>query len=275
VFYGAGSSAVGVAQMIVSMIQTEGGKSEEDAKKAIYMVDSKGLITTTRGDELPSHKQSLARTDGTPDMRSLKEVIAHAKPTALIGLTGGGPAWDKDVIEELCKHQEKPLVFPLSNPTDKAEITAKDAYEFSKGKCIFAAGSPFDPVEYDGKKFVPGQANNVLIFPGVGFGGVMVKSKAIKDEMLIAASKALADYVSPEDIQRGKIYPDLKELRNVSAKVSTAVATAAFDLGIAGIPRPDDIEKYIRSKMWLPGKNTFDDEVVDTRINGNGNGCGK
>ncbi|KAK9812749.1 hypothetical protein WJX72_002964 [[Myrmecia] bisecta] len=258
VFYGAGSSAVGVASMIALLLQQEGGTSKEEAFKNIYMVDSKGLVTTSRGDELPEHKQVVARRDDVPNIKDLKEIIAHVKPHALIGLTGAGPSFDKDVVEEMCKHVERPLIFPLSNPTSKAEITAEHAYEWSGGKAIFASGSPFDPYKYQGKVLEPGQANNVFIFPGVGFGAVMVKSRTIQDEMLIAAAKGLADYVSPEDIKKGKIYPDLGELRDISAVVATAVGEEAFRLGLAGIPKPQDLGKFIRSRMWLPGQPKFD-----------------
>eukprot|EP00891_Asterochloris_glomerata_P000944 jgi/Astpho2/944/Aster-00780 len=264
VFYGAGSSAVGVAQMIATLLETEGGLSEEEARKRIYMVDSKGLVTTSRGDELPEHKKLMARSDEeTPNMKDLAKIVAHVKPHALIGLTGGGPAWGQDVIEEMSKHVERPLIFPLSNPTDKAEITAENAYEWSKGKGVVASGSPFEPYEYKGKKLIPGQANNVFIFPAV-----LVKAKTIKDEMFIAAARALADYVTPEEIAAAKIYPELRELRQISAQVATAVAKSAFELGVAGIEKPKDLEAYIKSRMWLPGKVTHDPKNLDTEVTG-------
>ncbi|KAK9841954.1 hypothetical protein WJX81_000859 [Elliptochloris bilobata] len=255
VFYGAGSSAVGVASMIARLIELDAKISAEDARKAIFMVDSKGLITTSRGDKLPSHKQQMARRDDTPNMKDLREIIEYVKPHALIGLSGAGPMFKQDAIEELCHHVEKPLVFPLSNPTDKAEITAEHAYEWTHGQAIFASGSPFKPYEYEGNMLVPGQANNVLIFPGVGFGAVMSKAKKVTDEMMLAAARALADFVSPEDIKRGKLYPDIKDLRAVSAVVATKVAEEALSQGLGSMEAPSEgLHKFITDRMWDPRK---------------------
>lgn len=252
VFFGAGSSAVGVAKSIASVIELKGGVPPEQAKKAIYLVDTKGLITNTRGDDLPEHKKFFMRDDGTPDMKGLLDVVKHVKPHALIGLAGAGPAFHQDIIEALCEGYPKPLVFPLSNPTAKAEITAENAYKWSKGNCIFASGTAFAPVDYEGKTFKPGQANNVLIFPGVGFGAVMVKAKYVTDKMFASAAQRLADYVSKESFDEGKIYPELSDLRDISLKVATAVAEEAFAEGIAGIAKPADIESYLADRMWTP-----------------------
>lgn len=166
--FGAGSSAVGVGKAIVAYLVHEAGVDPDRAHSAIYLVDSKGLVTTTRGDELPEHKKVFARVESEKlgDIKGLKEIVARVKPHALVGLSAAGPSWGKDVVQEMCRHLERPLIFPLSNPTDKAEITAEEAYDWSEGKAVFAAGSPFDPVEMHGQKFVPGQANNVFIFPG-------------------------------------------------------------------------------------------------------------
>jgi len=251
VFYGAGSSAAGVAAMIASLIKTY-GVSEEEAYKAIYMVDSKGLITATRGDKLPSHKVPFARRDGAPDMKDLKEILAYVKPHALFGLSGQGPSFFQEHVEEVCKHHDKPLIFPLSNPTSKAEITAEQAYAWSDGKCIFAAGSPFAPVEYKGRTYVPGQGNNVFVFPGLGFGAVAVKARSVPDEFLIQAALAVSDFVTPEDAAEGRVYPELGSLRDVSLEVATRVAECAFDMGLAQIERPADIREFLRSQMWSP-----------------------
>lgn len=166
------------------------------------------------------------------------------------GFIGGGPAFDEGIVKELCKHHVRPLIFPLSNPSSKAEITAQDAYTFSEGKCMFAAGSPFDPVEYDGKTFYPGQGNNVFIFPGVGLGAVAVKAKYIPDEFLIEAAKALAEFVSPDEIKTGKLYPNLKDLRKISLTIATRVANMAFKMGIAQASKPADLRGFIQKRMY-------------------------
>ncbi|BDA50170.1 NADP-dependent malic enzyme [Coccomyxa sp. Obi] len=253
VFYGAGSSAVGVATMIAQLLVKECGLTFDKAKKHIWMVDSKGLITKKRGDKLPSHKLEMAREDDPP-LKDLKDIIAHVKPHALIGLSGAGPSFKKEDIEELCKHIEHPLIFPLSNPSSKAEITAPNAYEWSHGKAIFASGSPSDPFEYNGKLFKPGQGNNFFIFPGVGFGAVMCKAKIITDEMMLAAARALADFVTPEQIEQGQIYPEAKDLRACAATVATAVADEAFRQGLARIKKPADLRGFIEHRMWDPEK---------------------
>lgn len=254
VFFGAGSSAVGVAKSIASYIELKGGASAEHARKAIYLMDSKGLITNTRGDELPDHKKHFSRDDGIPDMKHLVDVVKHVKPHALFGLAGAGPAFGQDVVEALCEGHPKPLIFPLSNPTSKAEITAEDAYHWSKGKCIFASGTAFAPVDYDGQHFEPGQANNVLIFPGVGYGACLVKATWITDSMFAAAAQKLADYVPVDRIEQGDLYPELENLRDISLKVATAVAEDAFKEGVAGINRPEDLETFLKDRMWSPLK---------------------
>ncbi|GAB4813553.1 hypothetical protein N2152v2_000599 [Parachlorella kessleri] len=283
VFYGAGSAAVGVADAIAAYSVQAGCGTLEDARKRIWMVDTDGLVTTERCHELPEHKKAYARNDGTPDMKDLKGIIAHVKPHALIGLSSQGGAWKKADIQELCKHCEHPLVFPLSNPTDKSEVTAEDAYKWSKGNCVFAAGSPFKPVEMDGQRFIPGQANNVFIFSGVGFGAVMARAEKVTDEMFAAATNAVAGCVSQQQLHRQKkLYPDMKDLRRVEARVSdqgpgegsglgqddgaaavdrsanagevaAAVAQAAWDSGVSRLSGPpDDWLEYVASLMWWP-----------------------
>uniref|UniRef100_A0A7S1SX40 Malic enzyme n=1 Tax=Tetraselmis chuii TaxID=63592 RepID=A0A7S1SX40_9CHLO len=255
VFYGAGSSAAGVAAMIASLIKTY-GVSEQEAYQAIYMVDSKGLITSTRGDKLPAHKVPFARRDGTPDMKNLKDILAHVKPHALFGLSGQGPSFFQEHVEEVCRHHDHPLIFPLSNPTSKAEITAEQAYTWSDGKCIFAAGSPFDPVQYKGRTYVPGQGNNVFVFPGLGFGAVSVRARYVPDEFLVQSALAVAEFVTVEEAAAGRVYPDLGALREVSLAVATRVAECAFDMGIAQIERPDDIRQFLADRMWTPSAAT-------------------
>lgn len=260
VMFGAGSSAVGVAEAIAAYLEEKTSMSRKCARQAIYLVDSKGLVTSNRGDALPAHKQLFARepdeTSFPGNIKDLKDIIAAIKPHALVGLSAAGPSWTKEVILELCKHVEKPLVFPLSNPTDKAEITAEEAYEWSNGKAIFAAGSPFDPVEVNGKLHVPGQANNVFIFPGMGFGSVMSKSKTVTDAMFAAAAEALARCTDEEHLQRGELYPPMSSLRMVSTKIAAAVAQKAWQEGNSKLTEePEDWEAYIKRLQWWPAKD--------------------
>jgi len=171
----------------------------------------------------------------------------------LIGLSAAGPSWPREVIQELCRHVDRPLVFPLSNPTEKSEITAEQAYAWSDGKAVFASGSPFVPLEIKGKRFVPGQANNVFIFPGVGFGAVMAKAKTITDGMFTVAAKALAGCVSKDELAMGQLYPSMAALRETSLTVATAVAKAAWDEGQSKLEEaPGDWAAYIRGLQWWP-----------------------
>lgn len=234
-------------------MQVEGNLSKEEAFGAIYLVDSKGLVTATRGDKLAEHKVPFARTDGTPNMKNLQEIIDYAKPHALFGLSGSGPSFTEPIIKALCSHCARPLVFPLSNPTSKAEITAENAIHWSDGKAIFAAGSPFPPVEYNGKTITPGQANNVFIFPGVGFGAVQVKASKVSDEMLVTASKALASSVTEESLDQGQIYPEIKDLRRICVKIAAEVGATAIRQGLSKLERrPLNMAAHMITKMWTP-----------------------
>lgn len=237
-FVGAGSSACGVAHMLASILQTEGNLTREEAYNAIYLVDTRGLITSTRPDELAVHKRPFARTDIFQELKDLVEIVKLVKPTALFGLTGGGQKFHQEVIEEICKYCNRPLIFPLSNPTSQAEISANDAFEWSQGTCLFASGSPFEPVLYNGRTFVPGQANNVFIFPGLGFGAVAVKASKVNDEMLLAAAKELAGKVTREELDQGRLFPEVKDLRQISVGVAREVAKAAVRSGAAIPERP-------------------------------------
>ncbi|GBG82530.1 hypothetical protein CBR_g34906 [Chara braunii] len=252
-FYGAGSAAVGVSETIVALLKEE-GLSTEEAKSRIYMVDRKGLITADRPGGMEEHKKVFARHDmpAMPEGTTLVDIIAKVKPTALLGLSGNPGVFTKEVVEEMCKCHPRPAIFPLSNPTSKAELTATNAIEWSKGQAIFAAGSPFGPVQYNGKTYVPGQGNNMFIFPGVGLGAVLAQVEMVTDGMFIAASRSLADSVSDEDISSGKVFPSVSRVREISADVASAIMKKAFDDNLAGIDRPADIKEFVKRSMYQP-----------------------
>jgi len=248
VFFGAGSAGIGVADMIVSFISLRTGKSQEEARKQFWFVDSRGMITENRGDKLASHKVPYARNDnGDVQLKDLKEVVDYVKPNALIGLSGMGGSFTQDVIEVLRDNNPKPIIFALSNPTKNAECTATQAYEWTDGKAIFASGSPFDPVEINGKTLVPGQGNNMFIFPGLGFGASKCHSKIVSDEMIVAAAEVLSEYVSDEEIEKGNIYPPIDNIREISAKIATKVMQVAKEQG-----HTQDIPENIEELMYVP-----------------------
>ena len=162
VFFGAGSAATGVAAEIVKFFVKEGNMTEEEATAHFWLVDSKGLVTTNRGDELAPHKLPFARSDnGDLQLRNLQATIEHVKPTALIGLSVQTGAFDEGIIRTMARIQERPIIFPLSNPTSKSECTFAQAVEWTDGKVIFASGSPFDVIDYKGAHYTPGQGNNM------------------------------------------------------------------------------------------------------------------
>jgi len=263
VFVGAGSAACGVAIQLAELLVSE-GMSEEEARATIYMMDVKGLLTTTRGGDLPDYSRPFARADGTPDMQSLVDVINHAQPHALLGLAGAGPLFGQDVIEAMCAITEMPLIFPLSNPTAKAEITAEDAYTWSDGKCVFAAGSPFPPVKFNRNTYTPGQGNNVFIFPGVGFGTWSVGAMRVANEFFLEAARELASCLSDEDLASGLIYPPISKLREVSCRVAFRTAECAYRMNLATkAPKPHDLREHIARLMYVPSYENMTGAVID------------
>jgi len=178
--------------------------------------------------------------------------IKTLKPSAIIGVAAVGGTFTKEVLEEMARLNERPIVFALSNPTSKSECTAEQAYTWSGGKALFASGSPFDPVTVGGQRFVPRQGNNSYIFPGVGQAVVAVRSSRVTDEMFMVAARTLAACVSADDLAQGSLYPPLRGVRDVSVKIAAAVSEVAFQRGLAEVDRPDDLVAFMRSQMYDP-----------------------
>jgi malate dehydrogenase (oxaloacetate-decarboxylating)(NADP+) len=249
-FLGAGSAARGIADALVTGMMEEGDLSLEQARKRIWMLDSKGLVTRDRLRELAEHKRDFARDE--PPLNGLTEAVARLRPTALIGVSGKPGSFTEEALRTMRQYCERPIVFPLSNPTAKAECTAEQAYEWTDGKAIFASGSPFEPVARAGRLFVPGQCNNMYIFPGVGMGAVSCRASRVTDGMFYAAARTLAQQVGEDSLGVGRLYPDLTLIREISARIAVAVCEVAFEQGLAGIERPGDLEGYIRGRMYQP-----------------------
>jgi malate dehydrogenase (oxaloacetate-decarboxylating)(NADP+) len=245
---GAGEAATGISDLLVRAMVAE-GMAEVEARRRCWMVDSKGLVVASRTG-LAEHKKAYAHDHAPlPDFLSAVKAL---KPTAIVGVGATPSMFTREVIEEMSRLNERPIVFALSNPTSKAECTAEQAYAWSGGKALFASGSPFDPVTYDGRRYVPRQGNNSYIFPGVGLGVVAVRSTRVTDEMFMAAARTLAASVGEDDLAQGSLYPPLNRVREVSAHIATAVAEVAFRNDLAGIQRPDDVLEYVRSQMYEP-----------------------
>ncbi|KAJ7969546.1 Malic enzyme [Quillaja saponaria] len=250
-FLGAGEAGTGIAELIALEISKQTNIPVEETRKKIWLVDSKGLIVSSRKDSLQHFKKPWAHEH--EPVKNLLDAVKVIKPTVLIGSSGTGRTFTREVIEAVSSYNDKPLILALSNPTSQSECTAEEAYTWSEGRAIFASGSPFDPVEYNGKVFVPGQSNNAYIFPGLGLGLVISGAIRVHDDMLLAASEALAKQVTNENYEKGLIYPRFSDIRKISANIAAKVAAKAFELGLATrLPRPADLVKYAESCMYSP-----------------------
>ncbi|MBT3268820.1 NAD-dependent malic enzyme [Candidatus Poribacteria bacterium] len=257
VVLGAGAGGVGVTRQLHAGL-VHAGLSETEARERLYTLDSRGLVMDDRATMEP-YKQAFARARGDvagwsledPDRVSLIDVIRNARPTAIIGMSGQPGVFDETIVRAACANLDRPLIFPLSNPTAKAEGKPEDILRWSAGRAVVATGSPFEPVQYDGSQRHIGQGNNVFVFPGVGLGALVVGAREITDGMLTAASTALFDAVSSADLDRGSVYPSMARLREVTVDVATAVAAAAIEAGVADAP-DEPVEDAVRSAMWTP-----------------------
>ncbi|GAB2293472.1 hypothetical protein Dimus_027672 [Dionaea muscipula] len=255
-FLGAGEAGTGIAELIALEISKQTNAPLEEARKKIWLVDSKGLIVRDRFESLQHFKKPWAHEH--EPVRELVNAIKAIKPTVLIGSSGAGRKFTKEVVETMSSINERPIILALSNPTSQSECTAEEAYTWSKGRAIFASGSPFDPAEFEGKTFVPGQANNAYIFPGFGLGLIISGAIRVHDDMLLAASEALAAQVSEENFAKGLLYPPFKDIRKISAQIAANVAAKAYELGLASrLPQPENLVKYAESCMYSPAYRTY------------------
>ncbi|KAJ0560875.1 putative malate dehydrogenase (oxaloacetate-decarboxylating) (NADP(+)) [Helianthus annuus] len=250
-FFGAGEAGTGIAELIALEISTKTNIPVEEARKKIWLVDSKF------SQRIPSALKKPWAHEHEP-LSTLLDAVKAIKPSVLIGTSGVGQTFTKDVVEAMAAINERPLIMALSNPTSQAECTAEQAYTWTEGRAIYSSGSPFDPCEYNGKSFIPGQANNAYIFPGLGFGLVISGAIRVHDEMLLAASEALASQVMQEHYDKGMIYPPLANIRKISAHIAANVAAKAYELGLATrLPRPTDLVKYAESCMYTPNYRSY------------------
>ncbi|MCM2309793.1 MAG: NAD-dependent malic enzyme [Steroidobacteraceae bacterium] len=245
---GAGEAATGICDLLTAGM-VDDGLTPDAARARCWMVDSKGLVVASRTD-LAEHKKAYAHPH-EPAQDFLGAVQA-LRPTAIIGVGATPGMFTREVIEEMTRLNERPIVFALSNPTSKAECTAAQAYEWSAGKALFASGSPFDPVDFAGHHYVPRQGNNSYIFPGVGLGVVSVHATRITDEMFMAAARTLAEHTSEADLAQGSLYPPLNRVREVSAHIAAAVAEVAYRDGLATLERPNDLVEFMLGQMYDP-----------------------
>ena len=256
IVYGAGAGGCGVAWAIrQGMVRA--GASEADARSRVLVLDSKGLLTVDR--KLEPYKQPYAqdreRLAGwkiAGQIPSLLETIDNAKATALLGLSGQPRAFNEPVARAMARASQRPVIFPLSNPTSSAEALPEELLAWTQGRAIVATGSPFDAVMHEGKQFVIGQGNNAFIFPGLGFGAIVSEARTITDGMVLAASEALADYTARH--HPAACYPPVAELQKVSMHVAARVITQAISDGVAearDVDR-DNAAEVVRARFWRP-----------------------
>jgi malate dehydrogenase (oxaloacetate-decarboxylating)(NADP+) len=247
-FLGAGAAAFGIADLLVKKFQKE-GLSREDALNHIWMFDVNGLLVKSR-DDLAEYQRPFAHE--CDHIKDFADAVLAIKPRAIIGVSTVGGAFDRRVIENMCLVNERPVIFPFSNPTSHSECTAEQAYTWSQGKAVFASGSPYPPVDFEGKTFITGQGNNVFIFPAMGLAIFATEAKRVTDEMFISAAEAVAEQVTAEDFEKGLIYPRVRDIMKVSINVAVKVAEEIFASGYAGVAKPEDIRAFIISKMYVP-----------------------
>jgi malate dehydrogenase (oxaloacetate-decarboxylating) len=258
VFAGAGASAHGIAELFVAAL-VEGGLAPEEAKRRIWTVDTKGLVLDDRAG-LEDFKAMFARPVGEvgswkcadKGRITLEEVVANVQPTILIGVSATPGTFSESVVRLMAKVSERPMIFPLSNPTSKAECTAEEAIRWSDGRAIVATGSPFDPVTHNGRTTRIGQCNNSFIFPGVGLGVCVARASHVSDGMFLEAARALAEQVTAADLETTTVFPQLSTIRDCSHAVATAVIRRAVAEGHADASVLVNLDKTVRRAMWFP-----------------------
>ncbi|KAL8700230.1 MAG: hypothetical protein Q9201_005562 [Fulgogasparrea decipioides] len=261
VFMGAGSAGVGVAKQIVEFFMRE-GLTEDQARECFWLVDTKGLVTNDRGDKLAEHKIYFSRNDNKgKQYQTLAEVVEYVKPTILMGLSTIGGIFSPDLLTKMGQWNERPIIFPLSNPSANSECNFEDAVKYTNGRALFASGSPFPPVVYEGKSLQPGQGNNMYVFPGIGLGTILSKATVVTQSMIYASAEALSTALSPSERAQGWLYPEIARIRDVSVIVAMGVIRAAEEAGVDRETRikgmkDEELEKWVKSKMYDPHEET-------------------
>jgi len=234
---------------------TKLGLTAKEAHERFWLLDDKGLLGKDR-EVAQDYQQPWIRPE-LPDKSDLLSVVKAVHPTILFGLTGQGGLFKEDIIREMAAGVKRPILFPLSNPTSKAELTAENAYAWTEGRCIFGSGSPFEPVNLKGKTYYPSQTNNMYTFPGLGLGGLASRATIMTDGMLHAASLALSQAVKLKDLKDGKLFPRVREIRSVSQEIALAVCKEALSEGVARMTIPGQgldqhLKNLVKQKVWEP-----------------------
>jgi malate dehydrogenase (oxaloacetate-decarboxylating)(NADP+) len=247
-FLGGGSAATGIAELISQAMVLEGLPIDQ-ARARSWLFDINGLMVASRTD-LADFQKPFAHEHAP--VGTFVEAVDAIKPTAIIGVSTVPKLFNQAVIEAMGRINERPIIFPYSNPTSRSECTAEEAYKWSGGRAVFASGSPFPPVEIDGKTLVPGQGNNVYIFPAMGMAVLATEAKRVTEAMFIVAARAVAEQVTEANLAVGLIYPPTSNILDASLHTAAQIANYVFDHNLAGVPRPDDVEGHIRAQAYKP-----------------------
>ena len=258
VMLGAGSAATGISDQLVAAMVAE-GRSAAAARSAIWLVDSRGLVHTGRTDLEPIKQQYAQPVERVTDWPgadpahvTFAEVLRQVRPTILIGAVAQPGAFSEPLIRELARNVERPIIFPISNPTAKSEATPADLIAWTDGRALVATGSPFPPVTYAGRTIQIGQCNNAFIFPGVGLGVIAARARHVSDSMFVAAARALSACAPVRRDPAAALYPAVEEIRMVSHQVALAVAAEAQRVGLAEPTAPEELERRVAATMWVP-----------------------
>jgi malate dehydrogenase (oxaloacetate-decarboxylating)(NADP+) len=263
-FLGSGSAAIGLADLIVSALGQQ-GIAPEKARQQIRLFDTQGLVVAGRAGlaaaKLPyAHKippsKPFNHLDLATEQPQIVAAIEDFKPTILIGVSTVGKLFSQEIVEAMSRHNERPIIFALSNPTEKHECLPQDAYTWSKGKVVYAGGVQFPPVQFAGKTYLPSQANNLYIFPAVGMAIYATNARRVTDEMFIEAAHAVADQVTPEQLKLGMLFPPQSNILEVEVQTAARVAKLIFDAGLARVDRPADMAAFIRKHVYRPEYRT-------------------
>jgi malate dehydrogenase (oxaloacetate-decarboxylating)(NADP+) len=247
-FLGAGSAATGIAELI-SLAMEQEGMDPAAARRRNALFDIKGLLVTSRTD-LADFQKPFAQ-EHSP-VSTFVEAVEALRPTGIIGVSTVPKLFNREVIEAMARINERPIIFPYSNPTSRSECTAEEAYRWSDCRAVFASGSPFPPVEINGRRFVPGQGNNVYIFPAMGMAVFATEATRVTEEMFIVAAQAVAEQVTEENLSMGLIYPPQSRILDASLHVAERIAAYIFDQGLTRVPRPEDVGALVRARAYRP-----------------------
>ena len=275
-FQGAGEAALGIANLIAMAMEKREGIPYKEALKRIWLKDSRGLVVKDRpSGGISDHKAPFAHEH--EPMTELGDIVKTLRPTVLIGAAAVPNVFTPEIIRDMASFNTNPVIFALSNPTSKAECTAEQAYVHSDGRAVFASGSPFPTYHGFGRTYEPGQGNNAYIFPGVSLGVICTGVHHISDEVFLSAAEGLAEMVAQSDLDVGRLYPPLRDLREISVKIATKVAEEAYKSGTASTyPEPENKELFIREQLYdynydraLPTVYQWPDEALITSFHKN------